>query len=174
MTSVLGLALASGALLGVAAAADRPQDHGHDHPAVPASYASAHLPARVWTDPRMIARGKEIYFAKCVVCHGERGDGKGSGAATLPLKPADFTDHKMVAHMPGNYWFWRVSEGGLVEPFKSKGSAMPAWKSELSIPDRWAVIAYTHSLSGHTGAHTATEHPELGHAHGSAATKERR
>ncbi|HEY7518498.1 MAG TPA: copper-binding protein [Methylomirabilota bacterium] len=109
----------------------------------------------------MIARGQEIFAAKCALCHGAKGDGKGPGASNLPLKPADFTDGKMVAEMAGNYWVWRVSEGGLVEPFKSKGSAMPAWKSELSMEDRWAVIAYSHTLSGHRGPHIASEHPEL-------------
>jgi len=136
--------------------------HGdHVHATVPAAYATAHVPARVWTDPRMIARGQEIFAAKCALCHGEKGDGKGPGAANLPLKPADFTDGKMVAEMAGNYWVWRVSEGGLVEPFRSKGSTMPAWKSELSMEDRWAVIAYSHALSGHRGPHVASEHQEL-------------
>jgi Cu/Ag efflux protein CusF len=110
----------------------------------------------------MIARGKEIFTAKCALCHGDKGDGKGPGAVNLPLKPADLTDGRMVAEMPGNYWVWRVSEGGLVEPFKSKGSVMPAWKEELSLNDRWAVIAYAHTLSGHRGPHVASEHPELG------------
>ncbi len=67
----------------------------------------------------------------------------------------------MVAEMPGNFWVWRVSEGGLVEPLRAKGSAMPAWKGELSMQDRWAVIAYAHTLSGHRGPHVASEHPEL-------------
>jgi Cu/Ag efflux protein CusF len=67
----------------------------------------------------------------------------------------------MVAEMAGNFWMWRVSEGGLVEPFKSMGSIMPAWKNDLSVSDRWAVIAYAHTLSGHTGPHTAAAHPEL-------------
>jgi mono/diheme cytochrome c family protein len=145
----------------IAAADTKAGQHHHEHPAIPPAYANAHLPDRVWTDPRMIARGKEIYTAKCALCHGERGDGKGPGAANLPLKPADLTDAKMVAEMPGNFWFWRVSEGGLVEPFKSRGSAMPAWKGELSRDDRWAVIAYAHALSGHRGPHVASEHPEL-------------
>ena len=134
----------------------------HEHPPVPAAYADAHVPVGVWTDPRMLARGKEIYAAKCAVCHGTDGKGRGPGAANLPLKPADLTDARMVAEMPGNYWVWRVSEGGLVEPFKSKSSAMPAWKDELSLQERWAVIAYAHTLSGHRGPHVASEHPELG------------
>jgi mono/diheme cytochrome c family protein len=133
----------------------------HDHAAVPAAYADSHVPDRVWTDPAMIARGKEIYTAKCALCHGENGDGKGPAAANLPLKPGDFTDRKMVAEMAGNYWVWRVSEGGLVEPFKSKNSAMPAWKGELSMNDRWAVIAYAHTFSGHRGPHVASEHQQL-------------
>lgn len=133
----------------------------HVHPSVPAAYANAHLPTGVWTDPPTIARGQEIFAAKCAVCHGERGDGKGPGAANLSFKPADLTDSRMVAEMAGNYWMWRVSEGGLEEPFKSKGSTMPAWKGELSVKDRWAVIAYAHTLSGHRGPHAASEHPEL-------------
>ena len=135
--------------------------HDHDHPPIPAAYANAHIPTHVWTDSKMLAKGKEIFTAKCALCHGEKGDGKGPGSVNLPLKPADLTDAKMVAEMPGNFWVWRVSEGGLVEPFKSKGSTMPAWKGELSMQDRWAVIAYAHTLSGHRGPHVASEHPEL-------------
>ena len=133
----------------------------HDHAEVPPAYANAHIPEHVWTDTALIAKGKEIYTAKCAACHGEKGDGKGPAAASLTPKPGDFTDKKMVAEMAGNYWVWRVSEGGLVEPFKQKGSAMPAWKNELPMNDRWAVIAYAHTLSGHRGPHVASEHPQL-------------
>src|SRR5205814_2141556 len=34
--------------------------------------------------------------------------------------------------------------------------------------DRWAVIAYQHTLSGHSGPHTAAEHQELAVAHAHA------
>jgi mono/diheme cytochrome c family protein len=79
----------------------------------------------------------------------------------LAVKPPDLRDETMVNEMAGNYWFWRVSEGGQAEPFRSTGSAMPAWKHELSIEDRWAVIAFAHTLSGHHGPHVTSEHPEL-------------
>src|SRR6266478_3954013 len=78
----------------------------------------------------------------------------------LPLKPSDFRDKAGVAEMRDNYWFWRVSEGGQVEPFKGKGSAMPPWKGELSVQERWAVMAYQHTFSGHQGPHVPWEHPE--------------
>lgn len=134
---------------------------GHEHPPVPAPYAGEHPPAEIWTDPQMVARGEEIYGAKCAACHGANGNGRGSASAGLALKPADLTDSRMVAQMPGDYWVWRVSEGGLVEPFRALGSAMPAWKGDLSLRDRWAVIAYAHTLSGHRGPHVTSEHPEL-------------
>jgi mono/diheme cytochrome c family protein len=134
---------------------------GHVHATVPDAYRSAHVPASVWTDPQMIARGRAIYQARCAVCHGERGDGMGPAGVALPLKPPDLRDPSMINVMRGNYWFWRVSEGGQVEPFKSQGSVMPVWKEVLSIEDRWAVIAYQHTFSGHEGPHVISEHPEM-------------
>jgi mono/diheme cytochrome c family protein len=152
---------------------DREAGAGHLHAPVPFEYRSAHVPSAAWTDPRMIARGREIYASRCAVCHGEDGRGDGPAAAALPLKPPDLRDPGMVGEMAGNYWFWRISEGGLVEPFRSQGSIMPAWKDELSVEDRWAVIAYQHTFSGHRGPHVTSEHPQMvsaGHAsHGAPA-----
>ena len=54
--------------------------HDHDHPPIPAAYANVHIPTHVWTDPKMLAKGKEIFTAKCALCHGEKGDGKGPGS----------------------------------------------------------------------------------------------
>ena len=134
---------------------------GHAHVPAPLEYADLLIPPSVWTDQAMIARGKEIYAANCAVCHGEHGDGKGPAGQALPLKPSDFRDRHAVAEMRDNYWFWRASEGGTVEPFKSRGSAMPPWKGTLSVEDRWAVIAYQHTFSGHQGPHVPWEHPEM-------------
>jgi mono/diheme cytochrome c family protein len=145
---------------GGVAARPRP-DEGHVHVAVPSEYRFAHLPSAAWTSARLIARGREIYASRCAVCHGDSGDGKGPAAIGLPVKPPSFVDEHMVNEMAGNYWFWRVSEGGLVEPFRSMGSVMPAWKDELSVEDRWAVIAYAHTLSGHRGPHVVSEHPQM-------------
>ncbi len=143
---------------------------GHAHPVVPDDYRSAHVPASVWTDATMVARGKEIYQTRCAVCHGAQGDGKGPAAIALPLKPPDLRDTSMINVMRGSYWFWRVSEGGQVEPFRSQGSTMPAWKTVLSVEDRWAVIAYQHAFSGHHGPHVTSEHPQMGVPDGGGAT----
>jgi mono/diheme cytochrome c family protein len=135
--------------------------HAHVHVPAPLPYADTHMPPSLWTDAAAIARGKEIYTTRCAVCHGDEGDGKGPAGAVLPLKPPDLRDRDAIDEMRDNFWFWRVSEGGAVEPYKSRGSAMPAWKTELSVADRWAVIAYQHSFSGHKGPHVPWEHPSM-------------
>ena len=114
----------------------------HIHAAVPAEYAKQVAPSHIWTDASVIARGAAIHAAKCAVCHGSEGGGDGPAVAGLIMKPVSFRDKAMVAEMTPEYWFWRVSEGGAVEPYKSKGSSMPAYKSDLSAQDRWAVIAF--------------------------------
>ena len=160
---------AMAAVLVAVTATTAAQEHRHEHGAhvhaphapVPSAYRSIAPPAGIWTDPDTLAKGRAIYAATCAQCHGERGAGDGRAAATLPLKPPSFANPAMVAEVTPAYWFWRVSEGGLVEPFRSMGSAMPAWKDQLPVEDRWAVIAYQHALSGHAGPHTAVEHPEM-------------
>lgn len=98
----------------------------HVHVEVPPEYRGAHVAAAAWTHPAMLARGKEIHVTRCAVCHGESGDGKGPAAMGLPLKPPDLRETRMVNEMTGHYWFWRVTEGAAVEPFRSQGSTMPA------------------------------------------------
>jgi mono/diheme cytochrome c family protein len=142
-----------------------PKPQAHVHVPVPTEYQNLTAPPGLWTDRAMLARGRAIYETKCAVCHGRDGAGDGPAAAGLAVKPPSLRDEKMATEMTGAYWFWRVSEGSETEPFKSQGSAMPAWRRDLSVEDRWAVVAYQHSLSGHEGAHTTSEHPEMA-AHG--------
>jgi mono/diheme cytochrome c family protein len=133
----------------------------HIHAPVPANYSKETPLPGIWTDSPVIARGATIHATKCAVCHGNEGAGDGPAVAGLIMKPASFRDKAMVAEMSPAYWFWRVSEGGAIEPYKSKGSAMPAYKGDLSPEERWAVIAFQHSLSGHNGPHTPAEHAEM-------------
>ncbi len=133
----------------------------HVHAPVPPDYAAVEAPAHVWTDPALLRRGAEIHAARCATCHGPRGNGDGPDASWPGLKVGSFRDRGMVARMTAAYWYWRVSEGGLVEPYRSKGSVMPAYKDALSPADRWAVIAYQHAQSEHAGPHVASEHPEM-------------
>ncbi len=133
--------------------------HGHRHDkwvTPPPAYASKR--STLWAYPAAIARGEKLFQTNCQVCHGTAGTGMGPAAKSLAHPPADLTNHFHRAPGDGDaYLFWRVSEGGTVEPFKSMQSAMPAFKTILSEEQRWDVLAYVHAYF-HMGL--ATWHPE--------------
>lgn len=120
--------------------------HAHDQWVdPPAQYASRRNPS--WDDQAAVERGHEIFEAQCAVCHGVDGTGTGPAASGLDHKPADLTSHLHRGPGLGDaYLYWRVSEGGMVEPFKSQGSAMPAFKTALNEAQRWDVLTYVHRL----------------------------
>ena len=100
-----------------------------------------------WADIDAIARGKVIYEQTCMSCHGQNGRGTGPLAASLSHPPADLTNHFHKAPGDGDaYLFWRISEGGTVEPFKSMGSAMIPFKHVLNEDERWDTLAYVHAF----------------------------
>lgn len=119
--------------------------HSHDQwvPPPPA-YAQRHSDR--WADPAAIARGAALYEQNCASCHGSDGRGGGPAAKSLAHPPADLSvNFHHLPHDGDAYLFWRVSEGGTVEPFKSQRSQMPAFKSVLSEGARWDVLAYVHA-----------------------------
>jgi mono/diheme cytochrome c family protein len=119
-----------------------------DRASVPGPYRDASPPtADFLSATASLAAGQALYQRHCATCHGETGYGDGLAGHVLPLKPANLADPRGVVQQPPNYWFWRVSEGGTVEPFHSRGSVMPAWKYHLSETERWQVIAFARTLA---------------------------
>lgn len=122
--------------------------HAHRHDEwidPPAEYAD--LSSRKWADLTAIANGQSIYQQQCAACHGADGRGTGPMSASLKHPPADLNNNFHSAPGEGDaYLFWRVSEGGLAEPFRSQGSAVPAFKTVMSEDERWDVLAYVHTF----------------------------
>lgn len=99
--------------------------------------------ARFATNPtpdtsETVAAGKASYERLCAVCHGARGSGDGPAAFTMNPRPLDLTVH-VPLHAPGEHFHW-ISEG-------IPGTAMPAWRAQLSEIERWQLVRYLYALA---------------------------
>jgi cbb3-type cytochrome oxidase cytochrome c subunit len=81
-----------------------------------------------------IMNGRNVYFRRCWLCHGDAGQGEGPKGTNLAPPPANFTDPD-VKKMTDGRWFWRLTDG-------VDNSAMPTWGLLLSQQDRWDAIDY--------------------------------
>lgn len=90
------------------------------------------------------ARGKKIFFANCVVCHGEKGNGQGPAAATMDPKPRNFTSKSEMKGIDEARLRKSITEG-------RPGTAMVSFAKTLSKQDIEDVIAYIKTLGGYQG-----------------------
>jgi len=88
--------------------------------------------------PAVLKKAQGIFESKCQKCHGPQG--KGDGPDGDPEhKPADLTDASRASRNPDGVMFYKVWNG-------RKDPKMPAFKSDLSRDDVWAVVEYAKSL----------------------------
>jgi mono/diheme cytochrome c family protein len=109
------------------------------HAAIPDEYARLTNPMPA--DNASIERGAEVYTAQCASCHGDGGMGDGPAAANLDPEPAAIAQSSQM--VGDDYLFWRISEGGAMEPFNS---TMIAWKGILDEDARWDAINYVQAI----------------------------
>lgn len=86
--------------------------------------------------PEMMKRGQERYNIYCSPCHSKAGDGKGIVVKRGFLPPPSFHQDKVRAFKDG-YIFDVISKGV---------RNMPAYRKQIPIADRWAIIAYVRAL----------------------------
>lgn len=99
------------------------------------------------------ARGKEVFTAQCVVCHGAEGKGDGAAAAALNPKPRNFT--------VGEGWKNGRKISDVFLTLKNGLNSMPSF-SALSLDDRWAVAHYVLSLGPVAPAASAEDLKKVG------------
>lgn len=120
---------------------------------IPEAYAGLSNP--VTADEASLERGAELFTTHCASCHGDGGMGDGPAGEGLDPAPAPIAHTSQM--MGDAYLFWRISEGGAMEPFNS---AMPAWQGALDEQARWDVINYVQAL----GSGAVTPRPGTGGA----------
>ena len=121
---------------------DHAEGEQHMHMEVPEEYEGMTNPLA--GDPEAVAAGAELFATNCATCHGETGNGDGPAAAALDPKPATLADPDMMAEMTDAYIFWRITEGGVDEPFNS---AMPAWGSTFTTDQIWQLVSFLRTLA---------------------------
>jgi hypothetical protein len=86
--------------------------------------------------PAVLERGKERFNINCAVCHGAAGYGDGIVTQFGLVGPVNF-QQQSLRDMPDGQIFNRITLG--------KGN-MGAYGSNITVEDRWAIIAYIRAL----------------------------
>ena len=95
----------------------------------------------------VLAKGKGIYKANCVACHGESGKGDGPAAGVLKPKPRDHTDAAYMSTLSDEEMGKIIRFGGAM-----KGKPLMPSNPQINGTDLDALILYTRSLSAKTSA----------------------
>jgi mono/diheme cytochrome c family protein len=102
---------------------------------VPDNYKSMKNP--VASNPESIAEGKTLYGTHCKSCHGTKGLGDGTKAATLKTEPGDFSKADFQGQSDGAL-FYKTSEGR---------DDMPSFKKKVpDAEERWSIVNYLRTL----------------------------
>lgn len=83
-----------------------------------------------------MARGRQRYEINCLPCHGPLGDGKGVTSKLGMAVVANLHDKRLVL-MPDGEIFNTITHGK---------NLMGAYGANITIEDRWAVVAYVRAL----------------------------
>jgi mono/diheme cytochrome c family protein len=92
------------------------------------------LPLPITND--VLARGRERFEIFCSVCHGLTGNGDGMIVRRGFRRAASFHDDRL-RQAPVGHFFDAITNGW---------GAMPSYAPQISVQDRWAIVAYIRAL----------------------------
>ncbi len=93
-----------------------------------------------------LTNGATVYKKNCAGCHGNTGEGNGPAASSLKPKPANFVSTAYKDSKGKNPRDYTDAEALDIINNGRKGTAMPAWKKQLSAEQITDVLAYIRSL----------------------------
>ena len=123
------------ACLGLAACQDAPQAPERE------------VPWALLQQPAEQQAGRRLFARHCRECHGTSAEGRSPRAARFVPPAPDFLSAVYRQADPA-YLFWRIARGKQVEPYRSRGSVMPAWDPHLSERQIWQLVAYLQQRAG--------------------------
>jgi mono/diheme cytochrome c family protein len=111
------------------------------------------LPPEIKVTNDLLKRGQERFNIQCSICHGAAGNGKGvvsgvtvfaDGSKYTPVMPLDFTgpgldDPANPAYRPDGKIYDVIVNG-------SASKIMGGYGANVSVQDRWAIVAYVRTL----------------------------
>jgi len=109
---------------------------------LPPAYRELAVPEAQLGSSAARQHGRALYVQYCVLCHGERADGRGPRRASLSTRPADFTDPSWRARVTARRLYYVIREG-------VSGTPMPAWPT-LTEGETWDLVAYLLSVADAT------------------------
>lgn len=112
------------------------QKAASSYAAIPVEAAKQANPMK--SSPESIARAKKWWTMDCAMCHGAGGDGKGSLAADMKLKIADFTDPASLKDR---------TDGAIFYIIKNGHDDMPPEGERLKADGYWDLVNYVRSLA---------------------------
>ncbi len=97
-------------------------------------------PALGWAAAGDATKGKPIYSAQCVICHGKTGDGNGPVGKSLNPKPKAFR----AGNLPSDDEMFKViQKGGKANGLSKDMDAYPQFTDQQI----WDVVAFIHTLA---------------------------
>ncbi len=100
------------------------------------------FPSQINVDEAFVMRGRDRYNAYCFTCHGL--DGRGNGPTNVRAQQS-----KQPWTPPANLilrLYRERSEGYLYNVITHGYNTMAAYGSQISVEDRWAIVAYLRAL----------------------------
>jgi mono/diheme cytochrome c family protein len=84
----------------------------------------------------VVARGRERFEIYCAMCHGFTGEGDGMIVRRGFRRPSSYHEDRL-RQAPVGYFFRVMTEGF---------GAMPPYRAQVPVQDRWAIAAYIRAL----------------------------
>jgi mono/diheme cytochrome c family protein len=107
---------------------------------LPGPYRRLDVPVERLASREARSEGRAIYRERCILCHGDLGDGRGVRARDLSPQPRNLTDPDWQARSDARHIYRAIAEG-------RPGTAMPSWKPTLNPSEIWSLVAYVRTLA---------------------------